>query len=79
MWNWLEKGRELVEAIPYAIVALASRFAVATVFWRSGQTKVEEFFHIKKNTFFLFSEEYKVPLHAHSSSVTPSNKVLLFW
>ena len=37
------------------------RLAVATVFWRSGQTKVEEFFHIKENTFFLFSEEYKAP------------------
>jgi putative oxidoreductase len=62
MWNWLEKGRELAEAIPYAIVALIARFAVATVFWRSGQTKVDGFFHIKDNTFFLFSEEYKVPL-----------------
>ena len=62
MWTWLEKGRELAEAIPYAIVALVARFAVANVFWRSGQTKVEGFFHIKENTFFLFSEEYKVPL-----------------
>jgi putative oxidoreductase len=62
MWNWLEKGRELAEAIPYAIVALVARIAVANVFWRSGQTKVEGFFHIKENTFFLFSEEYKVPL-----------------
>lgn len=62
MWNWLEKGRELAEAIPYAIVALVARFAIADVFWRSGQTKVEGFFHIKDNTFFLFSEEYKVPL-----------------
>lgn len=62
MWTWLEKGRELAEAIPYAIVALVARFAVANVFWRSGQTKVEGFFHIKDNTFFLFSEEYKVPL-----------------
>jgi len=62
MWTWLEKGRELAEAIPYAIVALVARIAVANVFWRSGQTKVEGFFHIKENTFFLFSEEYKVPL-----------------
>ncbi len=67
MWNWLEKGRELAEAIPYAIVALVSRFAVATVFWRSGQTKVDGFFHIKDNTFFLFSEEYKVPLLPRTS------------
>ena len=39
-----------------------ARFAVASVFWRSGQTKVDGFLHIKDNTFFLFREEYKVPL-----------------
>ena len=41
---------------------MLKRFAVATVFWRSGQTKVEDLFRIKDNTFFLFREEYKVPL-----------------
>jgi len=60
--NWLDAGRRLAERIPYALVALVARLAVATVFWRSGQTKVDGFFHIKDNTFFLFSEEYKVPL-----------------
>src|SRR5262245_48289120 len=58
----LEAGRRLAERIPYSIVALVARLAVANVFWRSGQTKVEGFFQIKDNTFFLFSEEYKVPL-----------------
>ena len=43
-------------------MALVSRFAVASVFWRSGQTKVEGFFRLKDNTFFLFREEYMVPL-----------------
>jgi putative oxidoreductase len=51
----------LAERIPYSIVALVARFAVASVFWRSSQTKVEGF-AIKDNTFFLFREEYKVPL-----------------
>ncbi len=60
--NWLEAGRRLAERIPYSLVALIARFAVASVFWRSGQTKVEGFFQIKDNTFFLFREEYKVPL-----------------
>ncbi len=60
--NWLESGRRLAERIPYSIVALIARLAVASVFWRSGQTKVEGFFVIKDNTFFLFREEYKVPL-----------------
>jgi putative oxidoreductase len=57
----LEAGRRLAERIPYSIVALVARFAVASVFWRSGQTKVEGF-AIKDNTFFLFREEYKFPL-----------------
>ncbi len=60
--NWLDAGRRLAERIPYALVALVARLAVATVFWRSGQTKVENFLYIKDNTFFLFREEYKVPL-----------------
>lgn len=60
--NWLEAGRRLAERIPYSLVALVARLAVASVFWRSGRTKVEGFLQIKNNTFFLFREEYKVPL-----------------
>ena len=60
--DWLEAGRRLAERIPYSLVALVARVAVASVFWRSGQTKVEGFLHIKDNTFFLFREENKVPL-----------------
>jgi len=59
--NWLEAGHRLAERIPYSLVALVARFAAASVFWRSGQTKVDGFLHIKDNTFFLFAEEYKVP------------------
>ena len=61
LMNWLDAGRRLAERIPYALVALVARLAVAIVFWRSGQTKVDGFFQIKDNTFFLFREEYKVP------------------
>jgi putative oxidoreductase len=57
----LETGRALVERIPYSAVALVSRFALASVFWRSAQTKVNGF-SIREETFFLFREEYKVPL-----------------
>jgi putative oxidoreductase len=56
-----ERGRALAERVPYSLVALVSRFAVASVFWRSGQTKVHGF-HIREETFVLFREEYKVPL-----------------
>ena len=59
--DYLEKGRSLAERIPYSLIALASRIAVADVFWRSGQTKVNGF-SIREETFYLFREEYKVPL-----------------
>ena len=59
--EYLEKGRMLAERIPYGVIALVSRFAVADVFWRSGQTKVHSF-SIREETFYLFREEYKVPL-----------------
>ena len=57
----LEAGRSLAERIPYSAVALLSRFALASVFWRSAQTKVNGF-SIREETFFLFRDEYKVPL-----------------
>ena len=59
--RWLEAGRSLAERIPYSLLALVSRFAVASVFWRSGRTKVHGF-AIKEETFVLFREEYRVPL-----------------
>jgi len=38
-----------------------ARISVATVFWKSGRTKVDGF-SIKDSTFFLFENEYNVPL-----------------
>jgi len=57
----LEKSRDLAERIPYSVIALMSRIAVADVFWRSARTKVNGF-SIREETFYLFREEYKVPL-----------------
>jgi putative oxidoreductase len=59
--QFLEVGRSVAERIPYSAVALMSRFALASVFWRSAQTKVNGF-SIREETFFLFRDEYKVPL-----------------
>jgi putative oxidoreductase len=56
-----EQGRSLAERVPQSLVLLAARIAVANIFWRSGQTKVSGF-SIREETFFLFREEYKVPL-----------------
>jgi putative oxidoreductase len=60
-YQMLETGRSLAERIPYNAVALVSRFALGSAFWRSAQTKVNGF-SIREETFFLFRDEYKVPL-----------------
>src|ERR1700720_4410736 len=57
----LESGRSLAERIPNSLLTLVSRFAVASIFWRSGQVKVHGFC-IREETFVLFREEYRVPL-----------------
>ena len=49
------------DAIPQSLISLIARLAVANVFWRSGQTKVDGW-SIKESTFYLFREEYKLPL-----------------
>jgi putative oxidoreductase len=52
--NWL--GR-----LPDAPVSLMLRVFPALVYWQSGQTKVEGF-RIKDSTWFLFENEYALPL-----------------
>jgi putative oxidoreductase len=56
-----DRGIAFADTIPDSLVALIARLAIGGVFWRSGQTKIEGF-HIKEPTFFLFREEYRVPL-----------------
>ena len=52
---------DLVERIPGSAISLVSRFAIADVFWRSGETKVEGW-QVTQTTIDLFREEYRVPL-----------------
>lgn len=65
----------LCQRIPYGLLALLARFAIAAVFWQSGQTKVEglaiDLFagtfqlglpHLAPATVPLFAEEYRLPL-----------------
>lgn len=49
--GWLER-------VPYSLLALPLRFAIATVFWNSGTTKLANW----DATLQLFEDEYKVPL-----------------
>src|SRR5262245_66568539 len=44
--------------VPYALLALPLRFAVATVFWNSAMTKLANW----ETTISLFTDDYKVPL-----------------
>jgi putative oxidoreductase len=52
----------LLALLPHDLVALALRLFPAAVFWMSGRTKVEGFFTIKDSTWFLFAEEYALPV-----------------
>src|SRR5882762_11144517 len=47
-----------LEHVPYALLAMPLRLAVATVFWNSAMTKVANW----NTAVELFVEEYKVPL-----------------
>ncbi len=53
-------GRVLrwLDAVPYTILAIPLRLAIATVFWNSGTAKLANW----DTALELFSEEYKVPL-----------------
>ncbi len=71
-WRCLDR---LFELIPNSLIALSGRFAIAAVFWKSGQTKIEGLaIDIIDGTFqlgwpklsdsaiYLFNAEYRVPL-----------------
>lgn len=47
-----------LECVPYALLALPLRLAVATVFWNSAMTKLSNW----DTALALFTDEYKVPL-----------------
>ena len=51
LYRWLDR-------VPYAVLAIPPRLAVATVFWNSGMTKLADW----NATLSLFADEYKVPL-----------------
>jgi len=52
----------LSRLVPDWLQLLAVRLAIASVFFLSGRTKVEGLLTIKPATYYLFSDEYKVPL-----------------
>lgn len=71
-----------LEQTPYWLLALLGRFSIAAVFWKSGQTKVENFSldlvsgefqlgwpRLADSALFLFEHEYQLPLlTAHAAA-----------
>jgi putative oxidoreductase len=50
--------RSRLQAVPYWVLALPLRFAVAWIFWNAGQVKLINW----QRTIELFTDEYRVPL-----------------
>ena len=48
--------------LPLDVLTLVVRVAIAAVFFMSGRTKVEGLLTITDSTYYLFAEEYRVPL-----------------
>lgn len=71
----IRQSINLLGHIPDSLIALVGRFSIAAVFWKSGQTKVENFAidivngefqlgmpRLSDSVVYLFKEEYKLPL-----------------
>lgn len=58
-WNQLAAG--LTRLVPHDLLALASRFGIAAIFFMSGRTKVEGFLTLTEGAYELFRTEYKLP------------------
>ena len=69
------RAGQACHALPESLILLVARFALAAVFWLSGQTKIEGFAlnpfagvyelgwpTLKDSTVFLFEYEYALPL-----------------
>lgn len=56
----LERVLARLDAVPYSLLAIPLRLAVATVFWNSAMAKLANW----QTALALFADEYKVPLLA---------------
>lgn len=57
----LIRAAGVFERIPHDLIALVARIAVGTIFFRSGLTKIEGF-SLRSSTFYLFENEYRLPV-----------------
>jgi len=49
-------------ALPLDLILLVQRLGIAAIFFLSGRTKVEGVFTLSESTFFLFENDYALPL-----------------
>jgi len=56
--NVLQRLIGFLDRVPYSVLAVPLRLAVATVFWNSAMTKLDDW----SAALTLFVEEYKVPV-----------------
>lgn len=73
----------ITEKIPLSLLLLFARIIVGLIFFQSGLTKIDGF-SMKPSTFFLFADEYKVPLlppvvAAYLAATTELTMPLLLW
>lgn len=54
----LRRAIAVLDRIPYSVLAVPLRIAMATVFWNSAMTKLDDW----NAALTLFSDEYKLPL-----------------
>lgn len=59
-WNLL--AERLTRIVSHDVLALATRVAIAAIFFLSGRTKVESFLTLTDSAYELFRTEYKLPL-----------------
>lgn len=62
--NALAAPIAVLAKIPTDLVQLALRGGLAGTFWSSARTKVDGLLTVSDNTYYLFEEEYRLPLIA---------------
>jgi putative oxidoreductase len=60
--TWNRIASLLTGLVSHGLLALASRVAIAAIFFLSGRTKVDGLLTVNDSAYALFREEYKVPL-----------------
>jgi len=81
--NVLAKSDRLFALIPHDLIAGIARIAIGTTFFRSGLTKIEGL-ALKPSTFFLFANEYRLPvippeIAAYMGTAIELTMPLLIW